>query len=317
MAARGPFQTLLDRARLLPPLAAAVVHPCDAESLQLALAAEFAGCVAPRLVGPEARIRAAALRAGLDISRLPIDDTADDPSMSATRAVELAHEGRVSALVKGALSDGALLTPVAQPASGLRTDRRLSHATWLGWAARERPLIVTDDRLAVAPPLAAKRDILANAVAFAHALGVARPAVAIVAAQDTPSRALASTVDAVSLRMIAAETFRDIATVDGPMTIDVALSADCARQHRPDSPVAGVADIVVAPSLEAASMIVRTLVGASGAFAAGIVLGAQVPIVVAGAGDSIDSRVAACVLAMLVDARAERAAGTTVSARAA
>lgn len=303
MSLRIHLQKLVERARRLPPLAAALVYPCDEPALELALAGEFAGYLSPILVGPGPRIREAALRSGLDVSRLPIVDTPDDPTAAATRAVALAREGRVAALVKGAMSDGALLTPVAQSTDGLRTDRRLSHATWVEWATRDRPLIVADDRLAVAPSLAAKRDILLSTVELAQALGIAVPAVAIVAARDTPSQALASTVDAVSLRMIAAQTLGPAATVDGPMTVDVALSADAARALRPGSTVAGAADVILAPSMESASMIVHTLVGANAAFAAGVVLGARVPIVVAGPGDSIESRVASCVLAALVAAQ--------------
>jgi phosphotransacetylase len=314
MSLRIHLQKLVERTRRLPPLAAALVYPCDEPALELALAGEFAGYLSPLLVGPGARIRDTALRSGLDVSRLPIVDTPDDPTAAATCAVDLAREGRVAALVKGAMSDGALLTPVAQASAGLRTDRRLSHATWVEWPSRDRPLVVADDRLAVAPSLAAKRDILLNTVEFAQALGIAVPAVAIVAARDTPSQALASTVDAVSLRMIAAQSLGPGATVDGPMTVDVALSADAARALRPGSPVAGVADVVLAPSMESASMIVRTLVGANGAFAAGLVLGARVPIVVAGPGDSIESRVASCVLAALVAAQSRARDATVVEA---
>jgi len=300
MPVRPHLQKLVERVRFLPPLAAAIVHPCDGESLQLALAGAFAGYLAPTLVGPESRIRDAAAKAGLDISRLPIVATADDPSASAEMATRMARDGRAHALIKGALSDGALLAPVAVPDTGLRTDHRLTHATLLDVPGRAQMLFVTDDRLNVAPTLAAKRDILVNAVELAIALGVAAPAVALLAAVDAPSAAFASTVDAASLKAIAGDGTVRGARVDGPMTPDVALSAEAARQQGVTSEVAGRADILLAPTMESAVMVVRTLTAMTGALAAGLVLGAQVPIVVAARSESMESRMASCVLASLV-----------------
>ncbi|MEO8485901.1 MAG: bifunctional enoyl-CoA hydratase/phosphate acetyltransferase [Betaproteobacteria bacterium] len=300
MPTRPQLQKLVERVRFLAPLPIAFVHPCDAESLQLALAGAFAGYLAPTLVGPETRIRDVALRAGLDISRLPVVDSADDGAAAAERAVQLAREGRTRALIKGSLSDGALLAPVAALDSGLRTNRRLSHATILDIPGRAQLLIVTDDRLNVAPNLAAKREILVNAVELAIALGVAAPAVALLAAVDAPSAAFPSTVDAASLKAIAGDGTIRGARVDGPMTPDVALSPEAARQHGVASEVAGHADILVAPTMEAAVMVVRTLCGATGALAAGLVLGAQLPIVLVARGEPLESRMASCVLASLI-----------------
>ena len=300
MPVRPHLQKLVERVRFLPPLAVAFVFPCDPESLQLALAGAFAGYLAPTLVGPEPRIRDVALRGGLDISRLPIVDTADDGAAAAECAARLARDGHVRALVKGSLSDGALLAPVAAPDSGLRTERRLSHATLLDIPGRAQPVLVADDRLNVAPTLAAKRDVLVNTVEFALALGIAAPAVALLAAVDVPSAAFASTVDAASLKAIAGGGMIRGARVDGPMTPDVALSPEAARAQGNASEVAGRADILIAPSMEAAVMVVRTLSGVTGALAAGLVLGAQVPIVVASRNESLESRMASCVLASLV-----------------
>ena len=300
MPARAHLQKLVERVRFLPPLPAAFVYPCDGDSLQLALAGAFAGYLAPTLVGPEPRIRDAANKAGLDISRLAIVDSADDGSAAAEAAARLAREGRVRALVKGAISDGALLAPVAAPDSGLRTEHRLSHATLLDVPGRAQLLLVTDDRLNVAPTLAAKRDILANAIDLAIALGIATPAVALLAAVDAPSAAFISTVDAASLKAIAGDGTIRGARVDGPMTPDVALSPDAARQQGVTSEVAGRADVLVAPTMESAVMVVRTLCAATNALAAGLVLGAQVPIVVASRGDSMESRMASCVMASLL-----------------
>jgi phosphate acetyltransferase len=299
MPARPHLQKLVERVRFLPPLPAAFVFPCDPEALQLALAGAFAGYLAPTLVGPEPRIRGAALRGGLDISRLTIVDTPDDGTAAAEAAVRLAREDRVQALVKGTLSDGALLAPIAAPDSGLRTERRLSHATLLDIPGRAQPVLVADDRLNVAPTLAAKRDVLVNTVELAVALGIATPAVALLAAVDAPSAAFASTVDAAALKAIADRTMRG-ARVDGPMTPDVALSAEVARAQGHASEVAGRADVLIAPTMESAVMVVRTLSGVTGALAAGLVLGARVPIVVAARNESMESRMASCVLASLV-----------------
>jgi len=308
MPLRANLQKLVERARQLPPLPAAVVYPCDVDSLQLALAGAFAGYLAPTLVGPEARIRDTANRAGLDISRLPIVPTADDGAAAAERAAQLAREGLVEALVKGMLSDGALLTPVAAPENGLRTDSRLSHATLLDVPGRAQPLIVADDRLNVAPTLAAKRDVLSNTIELAVSLGMARPAVALLAAVDGPSAAFASTADATALKAMAAGGAMHGARVDGPMTPDVALSSEAARQQGASSEVAGRADVLVAPSMECAVMIVRTIVAVTGALTAGLVLGARVPIVATARTETMESRIASCVLAS-VAARAVRGRG--------
>ena len=315
MPTRVHVQKLVERVRFLPPLPAAFVYPCDGDTLQFALAGAFAAYVAPTLVGPETRIRDIALRAGLDISRLPIVDTEDLGASAAERAVALAREGHVRALVRGAISDGTLLTPVAAPDSGLRTDRRLSHATLVDAPGRPGPLIVADDRLNVAPNLAAKRDILANTIDLAIALGIATPAVALLAAVDALSAAFSSTVDATSLKTMAAGGALAGARVDGPMTPDVALSPEAARAHGATSEIAGRADVLVAPSMESAVMVVRTLCAATGALAAGVVLGARVPIVLAARGESMESRMASCVLASLALAprRTEPLARDTVS----
>ncbi len=299
MRARAHLQKLVEQVRFLPPLPTAFVYPCDGESLELALAGVFGGYLAPTLIGPEARIRDAAMRAGIDISRLKVVDTADAAAAAAERAVELARDGSVAALVKGPIPDGALLAPVAAPDGGLRTDRRLSHVTLLDVPGRAGMLFVADDRLNVAPTLAAKRDILANTVELAIALGIAAPAVALVAAVGAPSAAFASTVDAAALKSMSAHGAMRGARVDGPMTPDVALSADAARQQGATSAIAGAADVLIAPSMESAVMVVRTLSAVTGALCAGLVLGARVPIVVTTRGGTMESRVASCVLASL------------------
>ena len=300
MAMRPQFQRLVEKIRMRPPLAAAIVHPCDSESLQLALSGAFAGYLAPVLVGPESRIRDAAARAGLDISRLSIIDTADDPRAAGLRAAEIAREGKVSALIKGSMSDGDLLAPVAAPESGLRSDRRLSHAYFLDLPGRPNGMLVADAQLNVVPNLAAKKDIVANTVDLARAIGIVTPNVALLAAMDYVTPAFVSTADAAALKTMAEQSMFGSAVVDGPLTADSALSAEAARANGVKSDVAGHPDVLIAPTMEAASMVVRTLTGLTGGLAAGIVLGATLPIVIPARTDSMEVRMASCVLAALI-----------------
>jgi phosphate acetyltransferase len=296
---RAHVQKLVERARQLPALAAAVVYPCDGESLQLALSGSFAGFLAPTLVGPEARIRDAANRASIDISRLPIVGSADDPAAAAARAVELAASGAVAALIKGAMSDRDLLTPVAAPESGLRGDTRLSHALFLDVPGVDRWLLVADAQLNLTPNLAAKRDIVQNTVRLATALGNATPRVALVAGMDVVASALPSTSEAAALKSMAADGAFPGAIVDGPLLPDAALDGE---RDRPG------ADVLIAPSLEAAVMLSRSLVAVGRGLACGIVLGAKLPIVVPARGESIETRMASCVIASLAAAHAQAAA---------
>lgn len=310
MTPRPHLQKLAERVRLGPALPAAVVFPVDRDSIQLALSGAFAGYLAPVLVGPEQRIRSVADRAGLDLSRLAVADTADDPDAAARRAVDLVREGSVRALVRGSLPVEALLSPVAAPASGLRA-ARLSHALFLDVPGRARPLIVADAMLNVAPTLAAKKDILRNTIAFAHALGIAEPLVALLAAKGVVAPSFPSTSEAAALKSMASQGAFPGAVVDGPLTPDVALSPEAARASGSASPVAGTADVLVGPSMEGTVMLARALTGMSGGLAAGLVLGASVPIVVPAAQDSNETRIASCVLASLVATAAANARAST------
>ena len=299
MSQRLHVQKLVERARQLPALAAAMVYPCDSESLQLALSGSFAGYLAPTLVGPEQRIRDAANRAGIDISRLPIDATADDPVAAAERGVRLAADGAVAALIKGAMSDRDLLAPVAAAESGLRGDTRLSHALFLDLPGVNRWLLVADALLNMTPNLAAKRDIVQNTVRLAIALGNAAPQVALLAGMDVVATALPSTSEAAALKSMAVDGAFPGAIVDGPLLPDVALGFD----ERAGAGRVG-ADVLIAPSLEAAVMVAKSLAGISRGLACGIVLGAKLPIVVPGRGDSMEMRMASCVIASLAAAHA-------------
>jgi phosphate acetyltransferase len=299
MALRPHFQKLVEKTRMHSPLPAAVVYPCDRESLQLALSGAFAGYLAPTLVGPETRIRDLASKFGLDISRLPIVGTADEPRAAGLRAVELAREGHVSALIKGSLGNEDLLGPVAAHDSGLRTDRRLSHAYFLDLPGMPRGMLLADAQLNVSPNLAAKKDIVLNTIQLAISLGIAAPHVALLAAMDGPAPAFPSTLDAVALKSMAAQGLFGGALVDGPLTPDSALSGDAARQSGVTSEVAGRVDVLIAPSMEAALMVLRTMLAFSSGLAAGIVLGARIPIVIPARSDSMEVRMASCVLASL------------------
>ena len=316
MLTRTHFVRFVERARHLPALAAAFVHPCDAETLQLALTGAFTGTISPVLVGPEARIRDAAAKAAIDIARLPIVNTEDDPRASAVRAVELARSRRVRALVKGTLGNDDLLAPVIAPDSGLRGPHRLSHAYFLDLAGWPQGIVLADAELNVAPSFAAKRDIVHNTIAFAQALGIATPRVALVAAMDQPNPAFPSTADAAALKEMGAAGLFGTAMVDGPLTADSALSEEAAAANGHRGDVAGHADVLIAPGMEAASLMLRTLTGLTSGLAAGVVLGAAVPIVAPVRGDTTEVRMASCVLASLVASAYARSAVAAATAPA-
>jgi phosphate acetyltransferase len=297
MVQRPHVQKLVERARRSDPLRAAHVFPCDRDSVQLALSGAFAGYLHPTLVGPEARIRDVANHAGLDISRLTLVDTPDEPRAAAARAVALAREGAVGALIKGSLRNEDLLAPVAAADSGLRTDTRLSHACVLDLPGLARPLVLADAQLNVNPNLAAKRDILLNTLQLAAALGIATPRVALLAAMDGPSQAFPSTTDAVALKSMAAQGHFGTAIVEGPLTPDQALTRADDR-----SEVAGHADVLIAPSMESAIILQSTLTSLTQGLAAGVVLGARVPVVLVGRSDTLEARMASCVVALLMHA---------------
>ena len=308
MVLRPHFQKLVERVRRGPPLAAAIVYPCDHESLQLALSGAFAGYLNPTLVGPEARIRDLAAKAGLDISRLPIVNCEDDaPGAAGERAAEMARAGLVAALIKGSLSNEDLLRPVVDSAFGLRTERRLSHAYFLDLPSQDRGLLLADAHMNVTPNLAAKRDIVQNTIQLAIALGLAVPNVALLAAMDGPAPSFRSTTDAVALKAMAVQGLFRGAVVDGPLAPDSALSSEAAQAKGVKSEIAGHVDVLIGPSMESALMVMRTMLAMGGGLAAGIVLGARIPIVVPARFDSMEVRMASCVLASLITASANDA----------
>ena len=300
MVIRPHFQRLVDRARNLPALRAAVVYPCDQDSLQNALSARFAGYLEPTLVGPEKRIADAAAHAGLDLSRIALIDTPDDPAVAAQRAVAMAKSGEVQALIKGSLYPDDLLRAVVAPDSGLRGERRLTHAFFVDVPGYPRAFVVSDALLNIVPNLAAKRDIVQNAIDFTQALGVASPRVAILSAVEGVTAALPATGDAAALVKMAAQDMLTGGIVEGPVTADSALSPTAARTTGGAAQASGNADVLIVPGMEAGALLLRALVGMFGALVAGVALGAKVPVVLSGRGESMEVRMASCVLASLV-----------------
>ena len=300
MVNRPHFQRLVEQVRNFPPLPTAIVYPCDRDSLQIALSGQFAGYLAPVLVGPEARIADAAAQAGLDLSRIKRVDTPDDPFAAAQQAVLLARNGEVHALIKGSLYPDDLMRAVAAPDSGLRGERRLTHAFLVDVPNFARPFLLSDAVLNIAPTLAAKREIVQNAIELARAVGITTPQVAVLAAVQGVTAALPATGDAASLAKMAGQGLINGAVVEGPLTVDSALSTTAARANGIESKIAGHADVLIVPSLESGAMMLQMLTALFGALAAGVVLGAKVPVVLASRSDTMEVRMASCVLASLV-----------------
>lgn len=297
-------------ARSLPPLLTAIVHPCSPEAISAAIEARDDGLLDPILVGPETRIRAAAAAAGLSLAGIPIEPT-EHSHAAAARAVELAAKGHVHALMKGSLHSDELLGAVVDPASGLRTARRISHVYVLDVPAYSKLLVVTDAAINIAPTLDQKRDICQNAIDFLVRLGASEPLVAILAAVETVEASMPATLDAAALAVMATRGQITGAKVDGPLALDNAINLDAARIKSIVSPVAGRADILVVPDLEAGNMLAKQLIYLAGADAAGLVLGARVPIILTSRADSLRTRLASAALAKL--AGIDRAGGQVSS----
>lgn len=293
------FQEIFERSQGLPPLAMAVAHPCDALSLQAALEGARAGLVRPILVGPEARIRSIAAQEGLDISELPIRDTPHSHA-SAAQAVALVKQGEAALLMKGSLHTDELMREVVAAGTGLRTGRRLSHVYMMEVPLHPRMLLVTDAAINIAPNLEEKRDIIQNAIDLALLLGISQPKVAILAAVETVNPAMPSTLDAAALCKMAERGQISGGILDGPLAFDNAVSIAAAQQKGIISEVAGRADILMVPDLEAGNMLAKQLTFLAGADAAGLVMGASVPIILTSRADNEKTRIASCSVAVLV-----------------
>jgi phosphate acetyltransferase len=293
------FHRLLDHCRGLPPAVTAVAHPCDASSIAGVAEAAQQGLIVPLLVGPIARMRAAAAQAGVGIDDFETIDTPHSHA-SAAQAVALVRAGRVEALMKGSLHTDELMAEVVDRNTGLRTARRVSHCFVLDVPGRSEPLIITDAAVNIAPSLAEKVDIVQNAIDLAHALGFPEVRVAILSAMEMVNPAMPSTIEAAALCKMADRGQITGALVDGPLALDNAIDPDAARVKQIRSDVAGHANVLVVPDLEAGNMLAKSLSFLAGADAAGIVLGARVPVVLTSRADSVVSRLASCALATLL-----------------
>jgi phosphate acetyltransferase len=310
--AHEKYQRLLDYCKALPPTPTAVAHPCDESSLRGAVDAAAMGLIAPILVGPRLRIESVAKENGLDISALPIVDTAHSHE-SAERAVELVREGKAEALMKGSLHTDELMGAVVKRDTGLRTARRVSHCFIMDVPSYAETLIVTDAAVNIAPTLADKVDIIQNAIDLAHALQFKEVRVAILSAMETVNPSVPSTVEAAALCKMADRKQITGAVLDGPLALDNAISLESVAIKKIDSPVAGRANVLVVPDLEAGNMLAKSLSFLAGADAAGIVLGAKVPIILTSRADSVMTRLASCAVAALVaSARREKASKAVV-----
>ncbi|WP_256260752.1 MULTISPECIES: phosphate acetyltransferase [Burkholderia] len=307
------YDALIARCRSLRPVTVAVAHPCDEVSLRAAVAAARAGIVVPILVGPTARITALAATLGVDLSGYRLVD-AQHSHASAARAVELVRSGDAQALMKGSLHTDELLEEVVRVDTGLRTGRRLSHVFIMDVPTYHKPLFITDAAVNIRPTLEQKADIVQNAIDLAHALGIGQPKVAILSAIETVSSKLPSTLDAAALCKMAERGQITGALLDGPLALDNAISPEAARLKHLGSAVAGDADILLAPDLEAGNMLAKELTFLANADAAGIVLGARVPVILTSRADSERTRLASCAIAALV---AEAARTTAALAAAA
>ena len=297
------YARLLRRCQGLPPVTCAVVHPCDRDSLLGSLEAARRGLIVPVLVGPEAKIRAVAEAERVDLSGFKILST-EHSHAAAQQAVAMARAGEVEALMKGSLHTDELMAAVVPSATGLRTSRRISHAFLLDVPAYPRVLIVTDAAINIAPTLEAKVDIVQNAIDLARILGIPEPKVALLSAVETVNPQLQSTLDAAALCKMAERGQITGGVLDGPLAFDNAISEAAARTKNIVSPVAGHADILLVPDLEAGNMLAKQLQYLAGADSAGIVLGARVPIVLTSRADSVRTRIAStAVLALVAHAR--------------
>jgi phosphate acetyltransferase len=293
------YEHFIARASSAPSLMTAVVHPCSPEAILAAVEARDACLITPLLVGPEAKIRAAAITAGISLDGIEIEPT-EHSHAAAARAVELAAQGKVAALMKGSLHSSELLRAVVATSSGLRSERRVSHVYVLDVPSYHKPLVITDAAINIAPSLTDKRDICQNAIDFLQRLGIPEPRVAVLAAVETVEPSMPATLDAAALTVMATRGQITGARIDGPLAFDNAISLDSARIKDIVSPVAGRADILVVPNLETGNMLAKQLIYLAGADAAGLVLGARVPIILTSQADSLKVRLASAALAKLV-----------------
>ncbi len=293
------YERLVAAIKGLPPLATAVAHPCDESSLRGVLEAGEAGLIAPILVGAQERIRSLAMSLGLNIEGIDIIDVPHSQA-AAEKAVELVRAGKAELLMNGSLHSDEFLGAVTKRETGLRTARRISHVFVMDVPNHPETLFITDAAVNIAPDLMAKRDIIQNAIDLYVGLGLGTPRVAILSAVETVNPSIPSTIDAAALCKMADRGQITGGELDGPLAFDNAISPEAARIKGIKSPVAGRAQILVVPDLESGNMLAKNLTFLSRADAAGIVLGARVPIILTSRADNLRTRMASCAVAMLL-----------------
>ena len=305
------YRRLIAAAQGQTKIKAAVVHPCDEVSLRGAVEAHKLGLIEPILVAPSPRVRNAADEAHLDVSGFELVESAHSHE-SAAKAVGLVTAGRVEALMKGSLHTDELMGAVVTREGGIRTARRISHCFIMDVPGHPEPLIITDAAVNITPDLDAKVDIIQNAIDLAHAMGALEVRVAILSAMETVTAKVPSTIEAAALCKMAERGQITGALLDGPLALDNAISPEAAAIKKIASPVAGRANVLVVPDLEAGNMLAKSLSFLANADAAGIVLGARVPIILTSRADSLLSRLASCAVAVMVAAARRKAAASPI-----
>ena len=291
-------EALIARCRGLAPIPTAVAHPCDEPSLSGAIDAAEAEIILPFLVGPVAKICAVAEKLKFNLGRYEIVDVPHSHA-AAEKAVELVRLGKAELLMKGSLHTDELLAEVVRKDTGLRTERRISHVLVMDVPTYPKPLFITDAAVNIFPSLEDKVDIVKNAIELAQALGLKEPKVAVLSAVETVNSKLPSTIDAAALCKMADRGQITGGLLDGPLAFDNAISREAAEIKHIKSEVCGDADILLVPDLEAGNMLYKELMFLANADAAGIVLGARVPIILTSRADSARTRMASCAVAAL------------------
>jgi len=295
----GKYEKLLERCRGWAPIPTAVVHPCEATALAGAMEAAEKGLIEPILVGPFRKIEETAEKAGI---KLGIPQFVDVPHShaAAEKAVELVREGRAEILMKGSLHTDELMAAIVSRDGGLRTERRISHVFIMDVPTYHKVLVVTDAAINIAPTLEEKVDICQNAIDLVRSLGLENPKVAILAAVETVTTKMPATIDAAAMCKMAERGQIKGAILDGPLAFDNAISKEAAVTKGIYSEVAGDADILIAPDLEAGNILAKQLSFLANAASAGMVLGARVPVILTSRADSVRTRIASCAVAMIV-----------------
>ena len=296
------FDALVDKAETLPPLSLAVVAPEEPNSLGGAVLAARHSLIVPILIGDRAKIAAAAQEIGESIEDFEIIDLADHAA-AANKAVDLVAEGRAKAVMKGHLHTDELLRAALRKENGLRAGRRFTHIFVMDVPGVAHPLLVTDAAINIMPDLPTKVDIVQNAIDLAISLGIAEPKVGVLSAVETVNPQIPSSVDAALLSKMAERGQIKGGLVDGPLAMDNAIDLAAARTKGITSPVAGRAEVLVVPNLDAGNMIAKQLTYVSHAEGAGLVMGAKVPIILTSRADSSEARLASCAVAAIHHAR--------------